>query len=239
MYKQICENLREIQAGIKLVQLDLRQYIAAGKTKNEYIHTKLLSYLITCWVEVRILKLAYEPPAFTQDETIEIISSSTLENMWITALNIAICKASKISKIQDVDTIAHNIAFTARTRYKELIKLIKDDLLESIQVRNRIVHGQWLYAFTDDLMKVSSDITGRLRRENIVILQLRYALFKSLAQIIHDLAVSRPTYERDFDSNYRKIEVQRKNLHHRDVCIYRRKQIEKYQRGLKKRRENI
>lgn len=209
------------------------------KTKNEYIYTKILSYLITCWVEVRILKLAYEPPAFTPNETKEIISSSTLENKWITALNIAICKAYKISKIQDVDTIANNIAFTARTRYKELIKLIKDDLLESIQVRNRIVHGQWSYAFTDDLMKISSDITGRLKRENIVILQLRSALFKSLAQIIHDLAVSRPTYDRDFDSNYKKIEVQRKNLHHRDYRIYKRKQIEKYQRGLQKRRKNI
>ena len=57
-----------------------------------------------------------------------------------------------------------------------------------------------------------------------------------LAFLIHDLAVSPPTFERDFDKNYRLVEENKRNLHKRTYNDYRTKMIAKYQRGLAKRR---
>ena len=127
--------------------------------------------------------------------------------------------------------------FTARVRYNELKNLISSDLLPSIEIRNRIAHGQWKIAFTNNLRNTSSPLTGQLRLENIVLLQLKKKLLIGLSSLIHDLAVSPLTFERDFDKNYKLIEQNKRNLHKRDFCLYKQKMIDKYQRGIVKRNE--
>lgn len=226
-------NLKLIEKAIKLVQRDLRNYISMQDCGGTYIYTKILSQLISSWSEVRVLKLVYERSAFDDNEIQEILAARTLRDIWVTAFNIAICKAYGI---QDCNRINSQLLFTPRKRYQAIIALVDEDLLEVFEVRNRIAHGQWVYAFTNDLGEISTELTGKLRQENIVELQLKYKLFKSLAQIIHDLAVSRPTFERDFDKNYQRIEEQKQNLHNRSYENYQQKMIEKYQRGLEKRR---
>jgi len=226
------ENLKLIEKAIKVDQRDLRNYISTQDDVGTYIYTKILSQLINSWSEVKVLKMVYEPSAFDNNEIHEILSTRSLRERWETALNIAICKAYGI---QNSNRIINQLPFTPRTRYQAIIALINDDLLKAIEVRNRIAHGQWKYAFTNDLRNINSEITGRLRHENIIELQFKYELFKSLAQIIHDLAVSRPTFERDFDKNYQRIEQQKLNLHNRSFENYKHQMIEKYQRGLIKK----
>lgn len=228
MYKQHCENLAEIDGAISLVELDLRRYISTQQEKNVYKYTKLLSYLITCWTEVRVLKLTYEPNSFQQSDIDIIISAGTLADKWITALEIAISKAYGINRSME---IANQLSFTPRARYNEIKNLISTDLLSSIEIRNRIAHGQWKIAFTNDLKSISTPLTGELRKENIVTLQLKKKLLTGLSLLIHDLAVSPATFERDFDKNYRLIEENKRNLHRRDYTDYKQKMVEKFNRG--------
>jgi hypothetical protein len=236
MYKQHCENIREIEEAIKLVELDLRRYISSQQDKHAYKYTKLLSYLITCWTEVRILKLAFEKDVFNVAEIEMIVSAGTLNDKWVTALEIAICKAYGINRSLDIAT---QLLFTARIQFNELRNLISSDLLSSIELRNRIAHGQWKFAFTNDLKNISTPLTGELRQENIVKLQLKRKLLIGLATLIHDLAVSPTTFERDFDKNYKLIEQNKRNLHKRDFNDYKQKMIAKFERGKVKRNGTI
>lgn len=232
-YKHHCQNLSEIQAAITIIELDLRRYISTQQEKNVFIYTKILSYLITCWAEVRILKLTYENKAFTQSEIDEILSSKTLELKWQNALDIAISKAYGLN---NRNNISSKLATTPRFRHNEMSELIKSDLLPSIELRNRIAHGQWKIAFQIDLKNISTKLTGELRKENIVALQLKKKSLIGLAQTIHDLAVSPSTFERDFDKNYRLIEENKRNLHKRDYQNYVMKMVDKYNRGTIKRK---
>jgi hypothetical protein len=68
MYAEHCKNLLEVENGIDRIELDLRRFISMNEVKNEYTYTKILSQLITCWAEVRILKVLHEQNAFTQIE---------------------------------------------------------------------------------------------------------------------------------------------------------------------------
>ena len=231
-----CENLKQIEEGIKIIQVDLRRYISTENKKNEEIYTRLFSYLTTCWTEVRISKLAHEPSVFSTEEIEDVLSASTLKDKWITALNYSVCKANNINLTNNKLEIQKKLSFTPKIMYLELINLIEDDLLNSIEIRNKIAHGQWTYAFTSDLKSFSKKSTGMIRKENIVTLQLKVKLFKSLAQVIHDLAVSPSTFERNFDIHYKVIEQQRNNLHKRSYKSYRNKMINKYRRGIVKRR---
>lgn len=234
MLHQHHSNLKLIEKAIRLVQRDLRKYISIQDEGGTYVYTKIFSQLISSWSEVRVLKLTNERSVFNADERNDILSARSLRDRWVTAFDIAICKTYKI---QNNIRIINQLPFTPRARYQAIVALIDEDLLETFEVRNRIAHGQWKYAFTNDLRNISTELTGKLHQENIVELQLKYKLFKSLAQIIHDLAVSHPTFERDFDKNFQRIEEQKHNLHNRSYGDYRQKMIDKYQRGIEKRRE--
>ncbi|MCB0197911.1 MAG: hypothetical protein KDJ65_38555 [Anaerolineae bacterium] len=236
IYRKHQENITQLEKAIKSIELELRRYISVEDEQRTYIYTKILSHLISSWIEVRVLKLAHEPSTFSNDEVQEILSAHTFRNKWVTALNIAICKAYTIPKSGD---ISRNLSFTPRQRYLALINIIDEDLHQAYEVRNRIAHGQWKFAFKHDLTGISTELTGKLRQENIVDLQLKLKLFKGLAQTIHDLAVSPSTFERDFDKNYTIIENQKNNIHKRSYEDYKQRMVAKYQRGLNRRQENL
>jgi hypothetical protein len=249
MYKKWCENVRTLEDAIEHIQRDLRLAISKKQENKNYTYTKLFSYLVVCWCEARIMKLIHEPQviktisnktlnkpkSFTQDEINQILLSKTLKDKWVKTLQVAISKAYVV-KVDN--NFPGNLPFTSRVRYLEIESLIKDELLPSIELRNRIAHGQWKQAFNNDLSAFSQDITNSLRTENIVELQLNYAMFKSIAQLIHDLASSKQTFERDFDNNFRTIEQNKLNLHERDYSSYCQSLIEKFERGSNHKKEN-
>jgi len=230
-YEEHCDNLKMLRKAMKSVQITLREYISKNDESNIYIYTKILSTLINSWAEVRVLKLIYEIGAFSDAERTRIIKCNGLKEKWQTALDIAFFKAYKIQKVNSKTT-----PFTLRKCYEALKELIDNELLESNQLRNRIAHGQWEFAFNHDILDINEDLTGKLRKENIVKLQLRWKMFINLAQIIHDLAVSKTTFARDFDRNYKIVEEQKQNFHNRNYEDYKNKMILKRRRGLEKKR---
>ena len=225
-----------LRRAIEFVQRTLREYISKDDKANVYVYTKILSHLVNSWAEVRVLKLVYESVAFSDSERADIISCRTVREKWERALDIAFCNVFKISR-KNINSV--RAPKMARLQRDVLLGIIRTDLLEWNQLRNRIAHGQWKYGFNDDLLGVNGQLTSKLRKENIVKLQLKLAMFKSLAQIIHDLAVSERAFKRDFDANYKKLEEQKRNFHNREYQDYKEKLIQKRERGLKRRRNNL
>lgn len=247
MYIKWCENVSTLENAIEQIQRDLRLAISRQQETIVYSYTKLLSYLIVCWCEARIMKLIYEPEytyshrsgnsytkrkSFTQIEIEEIYSSATLKDKWLKALQIAIAKHHNVSLNIN---FPNTLPFTSKARYLEIQDLIDNKLLPSIELRNRIAHGQWKQAFTNDLRNFSQPHTSNLRTENIVTLQLNYNIFKTLSQLVHDIASSPTTFERDFDKNYKVLEQSKLNLHNRNYVDYSTKLIAKYNRGQQRR----
>lgn len=222
-YSEHCENLRALESAISSIQLALRDYIARCDERNSDTYTKLLAHLINSWVEVRILKLVYEKGAFNDSE-IERIINSNLNDKWKKSLEIAYRKGFGISyndKIND-------------HRYSSLLYIIDNYLLPSSQIRNRLAHGQWVFAFNNSVLDgVNPKLTKDIQDDNILKIQLRFKIFKDLSQIIHDLAVSTPTFERDFDNNYRKIKEKQQQLINKKYDVYKNVLVTKRIRGKK------
>lgn len=237
-YEYHCENLRALEKAITNIELTLRNYLSIRDEVNSKTYTRILSHLVNSWVEVRLLKLVYEPDAFTDEKKLKILSPKlSLEERWKAALNSSFCKAFSIKDYRKIVT-SPNVQFGARKQYEALNERIEKDLLPSYEVRNRVAHGQWIYAFTTDLLNINEDLMRDINTENILVLQFRLALFKSLAQIIHDLAVSKKTFERDFNDNYKKIEAQLANAKNVSIRDYQEKMVLKKQRGLAKKKLN-
>ncbi len=81
-----------------------------------------------------------------------------------------------------------------------------------MQLRNKLAHGEWLYALDSAGSAVSSDLTKGLRTLNLLSLKHQERLVDRLADAITDLVVSRPTFERDFDGHFRAIEDARERI---------------------------
>lgn len=235
-YQQHCENLIMIEKGIKTIQRTLREYISNDDTSRSYVYTRILSQLVNSWIEVRLMKLVYTNGAFTDSEKIKIIESRTLKKKWITALNLAFCKAFGLNDPTEINET--NLTLKTFEQHSSLLRIIQDDLVSAISIRNKIAHGQWKYAFTNSLKNINNNLTNELGKENILVLQYRLRMFQTLTQIIHDLGVSKRTFERDFNNNFNKIENQRKNSARSDYEEYKKRMIRNKQYGLEKKEKH-
>lgn len=253
-YQAYVENLRIIDYSIQKISLDLRRSISEKDRSGEISYTKLLSYLIACWAEVRILKLISEPNGFSALDIQNILQTKNAKERWVQSLQIAFANAYSLNKnnisvdlqrLNNSSLLIDNLRFD---RYDKLKKIINKDLLTSVEIRNKIAHGEWRYAFDIGSRSISLKHTRRVNRENIVILQIRKKIFETLAELIHFLNVSPPAkisnggnnaYEKFFTKHYEKLVHLNSTLEKKSYVIYKTNMIEKYIRGLRKKRSRL
>ena len=101
-----------------------------------------------------------------------------------------------------------------------------------ISVRNRLAHGQWIYPLNSDASDVEQEKYTLINKENLLSLQFKYSIVKTLAEIIHDLVVSPPTFDRDFDQRFGLMANTINNLKTRIYNKYKDSLIAKHKRGI-------
>ena len=116
--------------------------------------------------------------------------------------------------------------------------MLKDELQPIIELRNKLAHGQWIYLLNSEGNDIAQTQMNKLRVENLLSLQFKRNLITYLSSVIHDLVVSKPTFERDFDNHFRAIIETKRNLLHRNYDDYVEKMRQKYQKGKDKLRKN-
>ena len=129
------------------------------------------------------------------------------------------------------DTLAHSVY----ARYASIMDLLDNDLQAVIHLRNKLAHGQWEYPLNDDGDDIAQLQMDDLRSETILSLQFKKTLLTYLSSIVNDLVVSRPAFERDFDTHYERIVNTRRNLHRRPYDRYVTSLRAKHERGIARR----
>ncbi len=99
-----------------------------------------------------------------------------------------------------------------------------------------MAHGQWIYPFNTDNSNIEEKKYKYLKDENILHLQLKQQLVKELSLLIHDLVVSVDTFERDFENHYKRLKQVKVNIIKNSYERYEQNLIDRYKRGLTKRR---
>ena len=198
LYKYHVNNVRSVSDGLDHVFRSARDAVARDDQKVIDTHIRLLSFLLGVWSEVRLLKMLYEFNAFSQSERARILKATGLKR-WLLAVKLAFRKHYKIPK---ATLRPPQLPSTAHLRLKTLKKTLKNELCDIITMRNKLAHGQWIYPLNDALDRVAQKQMDALRDENILSLTQKRKLLEVLCQIVHDLVVSRPTFEHDWDKHY-------------------------------------
>ena len=233
LYEFHVANLRAIEIALDKVSLTLREAISKNDVKKIPSFLRLYALLLASWAECRLSKLLYEPTGFSDIERKDIVARATQIDRWMATIESAFRKHYNIPKAAlSLNTLDHS----AWTKYLSVIELIEVDLRPIIELRNKLAHGQWTYPLNDDGNDIAQAQMDALRKENLLSLQFKKSLITSLSDIINDLVVSHPTFERDFDRHYHLIIQTKRNLTKRTYLAYEIDMRAKYESGQEKRK---
>ena len=231
LYKYHVKNLRSVDDGLNHVFRLARGAVARDDQKVIDTHIRLLSFLFGVWSEVRLLKMLYEPNGFSQVERNRILKANAMER-WLLAVELAFSKHYNIPR---ANLCPPQLSPTAHLRLKTLKETLENKLCEIITMRNKLAHGQWIYPLNRAMDGVAQDQRDALRKENLFSLTQKKSLIEILCQIIHDLIVSKPTFDRDWHKHFGQFEQTRTNIERKSYKKWENQIRAKYQKGREKR----
>jgi hypothetical protein len=170
---------------------------------------RLYSFLIAAWAECRLQKLLHEEFGFQATERDEILAESTQLKQWQLTVDTAFRKHHGITKAP-LNERSLGVAHAARRDARQ--DVLNHELRIPIEIRNKLAHGQWVYPFNTEGSVIDADKYRLINKENIQSLQLKFAPVGHFADAVHDLVVSPRTFERDFESHFRRLFQARTNL---------------------------
>jgi hypothetical protein len=208
LYRYHSENLRAVDQGLEDVLSSGRAVIARGREAAVPTYVRLFAFLMGAWSECRLLKLLYEPNAFTIEERAVILRCTALAR-WHKLVEVAFRKHYRIPSAR---LRPPALPVSAHARLSFMLDLFDRDLQSVIVLRNKLAHGQWVYPLTDSLDGIAQAQMDALRVENLLSLKQKRSLLDAVCATVHDLAVSKTTFERDSDRHFRLVEQTRINI---------------------------
>lgn len=227
-YKAHVLNLRALESAHTQVARQLNFAVASDHSAAVDALLKTYILLIGAWAEVRLLKLLHEPAAFSDDERAKIFACQNQLTMWKMTLEIGLRRRYAVGARA---LSINSVPATAFFRYRELDRLLDDDLEPVIGIRNKLAHGQWERTFTSNLDEISNDMMALLNRENALSCKFKKSIIEYISRIIHDLVVGGVAFERDFDEHYRFITIYQNQLSSRAYAKWKNQQVAKLKRG--------
>lgn len=219
IYKYHVENLREIEKALDSVARLARQEIAQSDSHRALNSLLMLhTFLIGAWAECRLKKLLHEQFGFSESEREQIESKDRQLDQWKKAVETAFRKHYNLKRARLNQT---SLGVSKAAYYTALQDALDDELRNVIEIRNKLAHGQWVYPLNNQGTRVEPDKYRLLRSENLLTLQLKYSLVRKVADTVHDLVVSPPAFERDFDSHFKRLDQARIDIKRRKYSVFR------------------
>ena len=235
LYEFHVANLRMIGSAIDHFARAGRDALAHERNSEVASFIRGFALLLGVEAEARLSKLLYEPSGFGDSERASVFARSTQAERWETAVELAFRKHYGIPKAPLTETVLLHSSFH---RYLTLNRVLEDKLSPVIRARNKLAHGQWEYPLNDTGDDVVSDLYKALADETLLSLELKRHVLRHLISAIHDLVVSKPTFERDFDIHYRAFVDASLRTERADYTTWARILVDKARRGRDKRRQS-
>jgi hypothetical protein len=224
------DNLREVKRAITAIDIPIKAAIREGDAHRESFLTKLYMLLMAAKLECRLEKLLYQPDGFDDQQRAEVTRQQTQLDRWLKAVEVAFRFQYNVGRPDALN-------FTARKQYEELVDLIEKELRPLIELRNKLAHGQWAYALTNDGTAIAQQQMQDMKTMTYTTVRLRGRLADHICDTIHELVVARHAAKRNFDRHYRRIVESRRNLETCDHAAWSAQLRNRHQLGKATRQE--
>ncbi|MEQ9206785.1 MAG: hypothetical protein RLN78_05410 [Phycisphaerales bacterium] len=224
LYRHISKNVQAVSLVLDIEARSLRDAIAKNNQDVEQIRIRSYLLQLGAYAECRLLKLLNEPQAFLNDEIDKINLAPTQLEKWKRTVEVAFRKHYAVPAAA---LVVPHISHTAESRYTTLLDILESDLDLAIRIRNKLAHGQWAYPLNANCNAVDQDMFQLLSSLNALELFLTRRLITSFLDIILDLVVSKPTFERDFDHHMNSIEMIRLQKSNRSYDLWKQRLVDR------------
>ena len=201
LYKIHLDNERALAEAFEVARQSCKGAIRAGKSRQEAVLTKNCALLLGAKLETTLLRIIYDPSGFTLDQRQRILSASKAADKWLRVIKEAFAERHSITLRQ----IPEGLPFTAQARYAEIERLVKEQFIPLIELRNSLAHGQWHRTLNSSGTKVDPRRMSQLARQNVWRLAIQDNILHHVSLLIHDLVVTRTAFERDFDKRWNDL----------------------------------
>lgn len=219
-------------------------------TQNREAYVRLLIGVVVSWSEELLKRLLFEKEGFKEEQIIRIHQLKDARQKWLTIFKVSFCSSffpydqndplfTKINKLESESIIKRS----TRLKYQEVKTLIEDEIFPAIDLRNKVQHGEWLFAFEPPYsIKFAQDLTGQIRKQNIRTIQTKINDITTIYKMIKDVVTydtnsifslnekSTP-FEHFFDINCHRIEHNKENLNYLNEKVYRQRIIDNFLKG--------
>lgn len=198
-YRKHAQNLAAVSKG--LTQVERIHKDAIRKGDDTAIETVARLHMLTAGIaaEARLRKIYWDPDGFNDRERALLMSVRSQLDRWMAAVEYAFRRHYTVPIHQDVDQFT--VGGSPFAQFTTLSGLIQNHLGDIIGDRNRTAHAQWKW----HLNSKESQFTGRAASPlNYIQIKARSDLITSIGDLVNILAVSHPTFQRDFGLVYQE-----------------------------------
>lgn len=207
-FSKHAENLRAVDSTLTQIERAHKRAIRDRDQPSEMAMRVIHTLLLGVYAEARLRKILEDPTGFNDRERRLIWLERSQDKRWLAAVDVAARRHYKVMSHQELHEV---VPPPALERVETVSDLLNDDLAPVITDRNKLAHGQWVHQLKsrrEDVF-VAEPTTYDY---NFVALRARSKLLDYIARLVNVLAVSGPTFDRDFESLIDKIHEAKRDL---------------------------
>lgn len=202
-------NYLSVSGALTQIERAANDALRRGDSPAATSFTLTQMLLVAVKAEARLQRLIYTPHWLNERQRAYVKKAANRLEMWERIIETGF--RAKYGKSKRKIPLEAQLDYTPATRYKALLDILRQDLKEIIEIRNKLAHGQWVYGLTDD-SRVSTELTKRLRTTNTLALRFQDSIAEDLANAVGDLLLPGRQFELRFDEHYRKIKSSHESL---------------------------
>lgn len=182
----------------------MRKDSKIGELSLDNIFSKIILPLWISQLEVEYQLILSENAHFTNSfiNKYNVVEESLVDK-WLLLIDYFFKK--QYLKHQDKELNALTLGMTSYSRYCTIKSIIIDDVKPFVELRNKLVHGQWAVAINMSRCGKNQELTTNIWKLSKKDMMLAKAFIKNLPPLIKLLITSKKTFERDYDKFTHRI----------------------------------
>lgn len=208
-FRKHSQNFAAVKAELTQIELLHKQSIRAGKEPEIRSMRRTHTLYLGIYAEAKLRKILSDPTGFNESEREALWHVSDQYSRWVSAVQLAFRR--HYSVLFHLPLNEYTLGVSVSSRADQVIQLLAEYVKPVIEVRNKLAHGQWVWQlksrsegqFVQNSTNYDSNYTTTVST---------HAVIETVGNLVHILAVSEPTFDRDYDSLMKQLDAARSGL---------------------------
>ncbi len=211
-FRQHSRNLASAEHGLLMVERAHKAAIRRNHEDEIAFQARMHELVVGIVAEARLRKIVWDPAGFNERERNLIRVGRSQLARWELAVEYAFRRHYVISVHLELASLSQ----PQRDQAMRLQSMLATDLRPIIESSNDLAHGFWEWHMNSQETAIIGAATAPL---NYLQLHRRSSALAELAGLIHALAISEPTFQRDYDRHVKAIDSLSQGFAAADSCL--------------------